>query len=675
MPDNKTYSLDELVIHEYDYIFCGAGASSSLLLLQLHKNGLLLEKKVLIIEPNTKTINDKTFCFWSEENEEITVDLGEIISHKWDEVSLIHNQVQSLAPYQYNHISSIDLYNKIQSLCLQANWFTFKAFVEEIKADEEGPFVIVNGYKIRSRYVFDSRPPEYTSNHELAVHIYQSFVGWMIETEKDISDPNAFRFMDFEIEQEGFTQFVYVLPFSKNRALVEVTRFGAQVIEKEKCEAILHAYIVHNMGTYTIQDKEFGCIPMSNVSIRTNPIPGVISIGARSYQIKPSSGYAFKNMYCHANQIVEMIKNNNLLQGTKELNSEGRRGRFALYDNLLLDILKNKPTEGKHIFMSLLRRVEMPKVLRFLDEKTNIRDDISIFRNLPWGIFLSTFFKRFVHTTSFRPTILVLIASLLFILGVFSSYQHSVGYGLVIIGLLTVGIPHGALDHLIDLNTSHVFTRVSLLFVIKYLFLAMCMLGLWYVESHLALLFFIVYSAWHFGQADGKRWGFSAWLSFFWGAFLLLFILGTHRNETNQILSFLSRFSIQWDFSNLLLLPWLVYAVMKKNVSFFLTVVVLLLSSHLPLFIAFGLYFIGQHSVSGWIDIKKHLQLSHTKMWRYALPFHIAAWVLLLSFVFLFPTFHFFEENKLWALFFVFISSISFPHVVVMHRLYVSKNE
>jgi hypothetical protein len=55
--------------------------------------------------------------------------------------------------------------------------------------------------KIRAHTIFDSRTPSYKTSQNGESHIYQSFVGWMIETENEVINPSAFRFMDFDIPQ------------------------------------------------------------------------------------------------------------------------------------------------------------------------------------------------------------------------------------------------------------------------------------------------------------------------------------------------------------------------------------------------------------------------------------------------------------------------------------------
>ena len=56
-----------------DYLFAGAGASATLMLMSMEKQGLLKDKKIIILDPDTKHINDKTYCFWAEQNEQITL--------------------------------------------------------------------------------------------------------------------------------------------------------------------------------------------------------------------------------------------------------------------------------------------------------------------------------------------------------------------------------------------------------------------------------------------------------------------------------------------------------------------------------------------------------------------------------------------------------------------------
>ncbi|MFN5294752.1 MAG: lycopene cyclase family protein, partial [Flavobacteriales bacterium] len=192
-------------IQHYDYIFCGTGASASLLLLEMHSAGLLKNARVLLIDREKKNRWDKTFCFWSHNEEPIGKELNSIISHTWDTVVLPNKQETPLEPLRYNHVSSLELYREIDRLREAYEWPQLIATIDTLAFDEQGPYLQLNGQTIRAKHIFDSRPPVHAELQPGETHIHQSFVGWMIETPVEMNRHHAFRFMDFEVEQSGYT--------------------------------------------------------------------------------------------------------------------------------------------------------------------------------------------------------------------------------------------------------------------------------------------------------------------------------------------------------------------------------------------------------------------------------------------------------------------------------------
>jgi len=144
-----------------DYLFSGAGASATLLLMNMEKQGLLKDKKILIIDPDTKQDNDKTYCFWSEQNEQLTLLCRNLISHQWDEVSVNQKEQESLFPKKYYYISSIDVYKELRRIIEQYNFQRVHSSVIEVIAVENGVKVITDTNILESSLVFDSRPPKY----------------------------------------------------------------------------------------------------------------------------------------------------------------------------------------------------------------------------------------------------------------------------------------------------------------------------------------------------------------------------------------------------------------------------------------------------------------------------------------------------------------------------------
>ena len=195
---------------------------------------------------------------------------------------------------------------------------------------------------------------------------------------------------------------------------------------------------------------------------------------------------------------------------------------------------------------------------------------------------------------------------------------------------------------------------------------------IWHFAPILGLIFFLVYSAWHFGQTDMENWGISnPVIAFSWGASLLCFLFGTHFKEFNYILELIHVGAMPnltnpeyWSYAFLI---WpLIFALYKQKWHWLGLIVYLFLAQNLGLLLSFGLYFIIHHSFTGWLNLKSKLQFSHAKMYLHALPFNLGAIFLYwLLFVKLGQDI---QTNA--AMFLVFLSCVSFPHVICMSKFY-----
>ncbi len=658
-----------------DYLFSGAGASATLLLLNMEKQGLLQDKKILIIDPDTKHNNDKTYCFWSEQNEPLTLLCRNLISHQWDEVSVNRNIKESLLPKKYFHISSIDVYKELRRIINQYNFQRIEGSVIEMITIENGVKVITDSSVWESSLVFDSRPPKYLPPKNDDTHLLQSFIGYVITTDDPILNTNCMDLMDFNVDQLGATQFMYVLPLGEGKMLVELTRFGIEAITQKEANSVLDLYITQRFGNFQILDIEIGCIPMSTADISVEYLPGVIAIGGRAGAVKPSTGYAFKNMFNHAERLADSLKRN--IKPAVIADSS----RFRFYDRLLLLILTKQPSQGKPIFEALFKKNEIKNVFQFLDEKTTLIQDIRIFLTLP----IKPFLKAVGWVVSSRmqriliPFILLLL-SLLFLLLFKTAPQlfNFVQITMFTVGMFLVGIPHGAVDHLLE--TGNFKSRIKPGFVIKYIGLALFNLVIWIFFPTVALLFFIGYSAWHFGQNDWREWqpnNINSLKNYIWGIFIFGIILCGHITETNTILDNMNVFKLPLSdiegkiVSTLIVFVAIAWAVFEKRWRMFLSCIMLLVSIELPLISSFGLYFIGQHSMNGWSHLKQGMSVDNKSLYLKALPFTIGALVLFAAFIYLLRNNYLTEFNEsLITIFFVFISCISFPHVMVMNRFY-----
>ena len=84
-----------------------------------------------------------------------------------------------------------------------------------------------------SAHVFDSRVPDSFNNLEnKSIRLTQHFKGYVIDVSSNVFNDNNLVMMDYRLKDGGQTTFMYVLPFSKRKALIEFTYFTEQLVEE-----------------------------------------------------------------------------------------------------------------------------------------------------------------------------------------------------------------------------------------------------------------------------------------------------------------------------------------------------------------------------------------------------------------------------------------------------------
>jgi Brp/Blh family beta-carotene 15,15'-monooxygenase len=254
----------------------------------------------------------------------------------------------------------------------------------------------------------------------------------------------------------------------------------------------------------------------------------------------------------------------------------------------------------------------------------------------------------------------------------------NIAWFFILLGLVFPGIPHGALDNYLLLQPLDSFYR-QFLFYAFYLGIMAAVFILWMVSPMAGLLFFLIISAWHFGQTDNERFGIpSFWYHPITGSLVLGFILLSHMPETQLYFSLLDINSVfvdaqtAWILSAACLTILAIILLIKSDASrwaLFLYLLTLLISSQLPLIPGFALYFVGIHSFSGWMAIHDGLKMAHSKMIRLATPFTLMAFVFIAG-VIIFLSQASYHPEQMTAWFFIALSCISAPHIVMMHLFY-----
>ncbi len=673
-----------------DAIFLGAGGAGLLLLHELHQKGWLANRKVVVVEPDAKNTNDRTWCFWSDGSDALGQQHQSLVSHSWENVFNGIDRTESLSPYRYSQIRSADFYAAMKKLINpHVVWLPHHSDVVEEAVGASK--VTVQGKIYSAPLVFDSRPfsaQEFQHHTAGSDTLWQSFHGFRVQTSEPFTE-NTCTLMDFEVPQDGATQFVYTLPTGVRAGLIEVTRFGQDIIKAENAEAILHEYIGSRYGDFSIIETEVSRIPMTlalNSKDRWHPAgKSLIPIGTRAGVVKSTTGYAFKNMADHAAVMADAIRAN------APIPTAYHSSRFAFYDQLLLRVLISRPELGKPIFQQLFDKQSTATVLRFLDEKTTLRQDIRILLRLPYFPFLrallavsfETLFPEASNSSGRSTWLSFRIAILAVVLAILHAFQpdllNLISPWLLLIGLIFPGIPHGAIDHWIALD-GKMNTKRVLKFSLRYIAVMLAVGLLWWLIPVVGFTLFIAYSAWHFGETDFRDWNaYTPFRAVLWGSGVLGTILFGHYTSLAPYMAWyqldayygaLEAYHSILLFSSIAAMGISGLLIPKKAFgSWLATALVVLVGLYLPLLLAFALYFVGCHSFRGWFHLREGLRTNTASLIRKAAPFTLGAWLLGIA-VLLSAIYLDLNLSNFWPLIFAFIAAISAPHVWMMHVMY-----
>ncbi|WP_342644814.1 Brp/Blh family beta-carotene 15,15'-dioxygenase [Mucilaginibacter sp. CSA2-8R] len=270
----------------------------------------------------------------------------------------------------------------------------------------------------------------------------------------------------------------------------------------------------------------------------------------------------------------------------------------------------------------------------------------------------------------------------------------------LVASLLLTGIPHGALDHLVQKEQARRVKRSFYIlgFLARYLIIMLVYAVAWYILPQLSLTLFLLTSAWHFAETDitnlsqTKVW--SVILRLIYGIALLGWILFSHLAAVNPILLQLVNgqglfyscwlavtAQAQWLLPVLgLIITGILVADKRQSPDcrqYWLLgqlLFILLCSYTLPLLLAFALYFAGWHSLNTLLNIKGFITHQSAvsnkplfKLWLKALPFTLLAISGLVLAGYFFK--HYMPVIHPLPLLFVFLSLITMPHTEVMHGL------
>tara|TARA_B100000767_G_scaffold236882_1_gene230828 strand:+ start:42 stop:1181 length:1140 start_codon:yes stop_codon:yes gene_type:complete len=373
-----------------DYIILGAGASGLLLAYRMSQDSYFDDKSILIIDQVKDKGNDRTWCYWEEGKGE----WDDLLTKTWPKVffgSASFSETIPIAPFSYKMIRSEKFYHKLwESINLKANITFVEDSVKAFSEVSEGVEVVTNLSTYFGAKLLNSIPNKavYQNQQKYPV-LQQHFMGWFVKTKQDCFDDSVASFMDFNIPQKGNTRFMYVLPMDKKTALFEYTLFSKELLQHSEYENAIKAYLKEQKITdFEIIEKETGSIPMTSFKFEELNSKNILNIGTAGGWTKASTGYTFNNTSKKTKNLVEFLKTDNCFTQFSQ------KTKFWFYDLLFLDVLASDNANGSNVFAAMFKKVNIKTIFKFLDEESNLIQDLKIITSVSPKTFTRAIFKR-----------------------------------------------------------------------------------------------------------------------------------------------------------------------------------------------------------------------------------------------------------------------------------------
>ena len=260
--------------------------------------------------------------------------------------------------------------------------------------------------------------------------------------------------------------------------------------------------------------------------------------------------------------------------------------------------------------------------------------------------------------------------------------------------ILSLGISHGALDHIKGKKLLRILNYNStIIFYIFYILIGLIIILLWLLFPKILLFVFLIVASFHFGKEDSEFVNYKPnqeLIYFFKGSLVVTAPLLFHKNETLEIFA-----NLNFDISqNLLISNEFLYLFIL--ISFFANILIsfnkqidiksllimdfvsiLLLNYFLSPILAFTIYFCFLHSVRHSFKLsnelnKKNFFKGFKAFAIKALPLTILTAVLFLISL-LFLNNYYFLDSAVSKVIFIGLASLTFPHILLEYL--IEKNE
>ena len=376
-----------------DVVILGGGCAGLGLACNLSRYGGRAPRTV-ILEQRNEYRNDRTWCFWGDD----AAPYARLAGHQWRHLRIAGDGRCidfdcGKTPYR---MLAADAYYAQTLQAIHANPQLSLHLGHSVLSEPEytgGVWRIETSQgRISAGSLVDTRPMQ-TSETNTPL-LWQSFFGHEIETSDPVFDPAIADLMDFPESGDHRIAFIYVLPLTATRALVEYTVFAESPLPAAALQRGLDMALDNRTrgSAYRTLRSEYGCIPMGGNEAA--PAAGHanasrVHAGLSAGAARPATGYAFQRLQRWGAQCAQAL----VTTGVPVPQTPDRLISRAM-DRLFLHVLRAQPALAPALFSALFADVDSHRLIRFLSDDGSLRDHAAVIAALPAGPFLKQLFSR-----------------------------------------------------------------------------------------------------------------------------------------------------------------------------------------------------------------------------------------------------------------------------------------
>lgn len=319
---------------DFDYVLVGGGLCNGLIAL-----GLLARQptlRIALVERGSTVGGNHT---WSFHETDLSASQRELVAPlvrtKWPSYDVFFPQRERRISRGYAACDDSRLHRVVSERFAQSP--ACELLLEScVVSVHEHAVELLDGRVLRAPVVLDGRG--FASSDSLAAHRggYQKFLG--LELELDAPAPVVCPvLMDARVEQIDGYRFIYVLPFSNRRVLIEDTYYSlSPELDREQLRRrVLEFADSHGYRVRSVEREEHGVLP---IPTRASSAPGSagIAVGTRAGWFHPTTGYSLPIAASFA-ELCARSSPLDVARAAREFAREHeKRASFARVLNLLL---------------------------------------------------------------------------------------------------------------------------------------------------------------------------------------------------------------------------------------------------------------------------------------------------------------------------------------------------